>query len=402
MAQTYELPTLWPQIESMRWLTFLCGLSLFFAGCGSETTSQHPQQKPSEGYSFYIGTYTEKEGHVDGHAAGIYKAILDGEATRMTVVDSTTGILNPSWVITSKDGKRLYAASETGSHEDSSGHVYAYEVRDNRLKLLNRWATGAHAPCHIALSPDEKTLVAANYVGGVVSVFKLAANGSIAGRSQVLVQEGRGEHPEQDGSHPHQVVFDAKGRFFYVPDKGTDAVYVYQFDAASGTAKMVSKGDVQAGSGPRHLVIPQWRPNRAFVLGELDGSVSNMMIDSVSGGLLLKRNISALWPDETKTNHSGEILAHAQHPNVLFVTHRGPDQIAIVQVKGDELVLVDRVPAPAFPRGMEITPDGKFLLVAGQNNDELWVYSISSGGVLKRIGPPHKVATPVSIWFAGQ
>jgi 6-phosphogluconolactonase len=375
---------------------------LLLVGCGSETATAVQDQKPEQAYQFYVGTYTEKEGHVDGHAAGIYRATLDGGASRMTVVDSTTGILNPSWVISSRDGKLVYAVSETGSHEDSSGHVYAYAVETKGLKMLNRWPTGAHAPCHIALSPDERVLVAANYVGGVVSVFQLADDGSIASRSQVLLQEGGGDHPEQDGAHPHQVVFNSKGSYFYVPDKGADAVFVYQYDAAKGSAKLVSKAAVQAGSGPRHMVIPPWRPNRAFVLGELDGSVSNMMIDSVSGGLVLKRNISALWPDETKQNHSGEILAHTMHPNVLFVTHRGPDQIAIVHVRGDELVLVDRVPAPAFPRGMGITPDGKYLLVAGQNSDELWVYSIGSAGVLKRVGTSHKIATPVSIWFAGQ
>jgi 6-phosphogluconolactonase (cycloisomerase 2 family) len=39
---------------------------------------------------------------------------------------------------------------------------------------------------------------------------------------------------EQASSHPHDILFDPRGRFIVVPDKGLDALFIYALDTAGG------------------------------------------------------------------------------------------------------------------------------------------------------------------------
>ena len=66
---------------------------------------------------------------------------------------------SPSFVIASPDGRFVYAALE-----GDEGRVGAWAVTDNRpWPPLGEQSTGGAAPCHLALSPDGRWLVTANY-----------------------------------------------------------------------------------------------------------------------------------------------------------------------------------------------------------------------------------------------
>lgn len=72
--------------------------------------------------TMYVGTYTKKEGHVDGQADGIIALKLDPESGEIISQSTVAEVVNPSFVKVSKNDKFLFAVSELGSADASSGY----------------------------------------------------------------------------------------------------------------------------------------------------------------------------------------------------------------------------------------------------------------------------------------
>ena len=73
-------------------------------------------------------------------------------------------MVNPSFVIESRDGRFLYAVNE-----NTKGEVTALDA--STLKVINKVATGGADPCHLTLDPSGKFLITADYSSGSLSVF---------------------------------------------------------------------------------------------------------------------------------------------------------------------------------------------------------------------------------------
>merc|ERR1711907_317842 len=55
------------------------------------------------------------------------------------------------------------------------------------------------------------------------------------------------------------------------------------------------------------------------------------------------------------------------------------DTVAVFDISSDgKLTLTQQVPCPAYPRGMMLMPDGKFLLVASQTNGEVASFKVEA------------------------
>ena len=126
----------------------------------------------------YIGTYTKKEGHVDGKAQGIIRLSYHPETRKLEKGSTAVEITNPSYVKTSPDGQFLYAVSELGPGDAASGFVYSYKIgEDGGLQVLSRLSTEGFAPCHIELDRSGKYVFVSNYSGGVVMVYRSREDG---------------------------------------------------------------------------------------------------------------------------------------------------------------------------------------------------------------------------------
>ena len=80
----------------------------------------------------YIGTYTKKEGHVDGKADGFYSADFDTETGALAVSKAPFETTNPSYLSIHPNGESVYIANEM--FEDlCSPHAIlsAFRVGDN-------------------------------------------------------------------------------------------------------------------------------------------------------------------------------------------------------------------------------------------------------------------------------
>ncbi len=159
----------------------------------------------------------------------------------------------------------------------------------------------------------------------------------------------------------------------------------------------------QPGSGPRHLALhPQGR--FAYVINELQNSVTAFARDPERGGLTPLQTISTLPPEEKALpNYStAEVLVHPSG-RFLYGSNRGHDSIAVFSIdqKSGRLTFVETQPTQgSTPRGFGIDPTGAYLLAGNQRSDSVVVFRINQEtGRLTPTGAKIDVGAPVSVKF---
>ncbi|PTX42976.1 6-phosphogluconolactonase [Christiangramia gaetbulicola] len=344
----------------------------------------------------YVGTYTRKEGHVDGKAKGIYLLNQDPNTGNLNFVCTAAEMINPSFVKVGKMGKYVYAVSELGPQDGDSGVVHSFEIQeDGSLKSIGKLGTGGFAPCHIALDRSGKFAFVSNYMGGVVMVYKIGSDGSLE-KSQELKLEN------SDSAHAHSVKISGDNRYAYIADLGNDKIWVYRFNIMTGKLEPHKQNAVtlEKGAGPRHLSFAK---NGSFLysVNELNSTVSAFAVKS-DGSLDHLQNISALPDSFIQPNSAADIHIHPSG-KFLYTSNRGHNSIAIFQINSDsgKLTHVDYVPvAGKTPRNFAISPYGKYLYAASQDTGNITTYKINEDtGKLKPQEPVFQVKTPVCLEF---
>jgi 6-phosphogluconolactonase len=186
------------------------------------------------------------------------------------------------------------------------------------------------------------------------------------------------------------VNFSFDNRLAYVADLGIDEVKVYGFDA--GTGKVTASGEplrTPPGGGPRHVALGK---RRIYVLNEISSSVSVF-----EKGKLLE-TLSALPAGFTGDSTAAEVLLDRRE-RFLYSSNRGADTIAVFRV-GRKLEKIADVKVGRVPRNFVFSPDGRFLLVASQDDDTVQAYRVDArSGLLTAVGDPLKVPTPICLRF---
>jgi len=308
---------------------------------------------------------------------------------------------NPTWLTVHPHKPILFAAQE-----NNGGWVSSFHVKPNgALQLINQVSTHGSSPCHLDIDPHGKFLAAANYSTGNAPVFRINEDGSLAEPPVSFIQhQGKSVNERrQESPHAHQVVFDTKLPSLFVVDLGIDQVLKYNLDNTGGLSGDPEKVSFAAGAGPRHLAFHPSQPF-AFVLHELDSTISTLRYDSLTGTLHLLDSLSTIPGDYKGDSYPAEV-AVSQDGRFVYCSNRGPDNIAIFEFKDHQpfLVPVAHVPAEGkHPRHFTFSPDGKFLLVANQNTDNVVVFNVDQATGLLTKSHAHDVATPACISFLTQ
>ena len=368
------------------------GLLMVGFSCGKPGT-------PADG-RVYLGTYTRKEGHVDGKGSGIYMARRVGADSLGEIVLVGEGITNPSFIALSKDGRYLYAVEETGQAVDTSGHLQAFAIEKDRLRPLNRQAVHGFAPCYVQVDSASRFVLTANYAGGV-TFFPIAPDGSLLPASDVQWPEGSGPTERQTASHPHSVELSPDSRFAYVADLGADKIWIFETDAAAGKLKPAKSPWVKLapGAGPRHLVLHPKAPY-AYVVNELNNTVTALNRDVESGKLDTLASVGTLPKGFSGPNYTADIHL-APNGRWLYASNRGHNSIAAFAVGPDDGLLTPIGIFPCrgeIPRGFAIAPEGNLLIVGNQNSDNLAGFRIGKQGELSFLWEK-STPTPVCVRF---
>ncbi|WP_157987617.1 lactonase family protein [Jiangella endophytica] len=321
----------------------------------------------------YIGAATSSER--GGRADGVVIADIDSDTVTPLGIGAR-GVENPMYLASSADGRVVYM-----SHAVAGAHVSAWAVDGTTLRRLGRQrSTGGSGACHLSLDPSGRHLLTANYASGTVSVHPLRGDGSLGERTDTAHHVGSGpDAARQAGPHPHMVVVDTTSGDILVPDLGTDTVYRYALDEASGSLTLRDEIRLPAGAGPRHLVV---RNGFAYVANELASTVS--IVDLTIPEVL--RTVPTYVGDEQGASQPSAIRLSGDGRH-LYVANRGDDDIAVLSVDGADVRLQATVDCGGtHPRDMVLGPDGHHLYVANQFSDTITSFRIDEGsGIPERL-----------------
>jgi len=323
---------------------------------------------------------------------GVYGMLDSGELQPSARVKAASTV-GPMAV--SPDRRFLYAAARSKPYT-----VYVYSI-DGGTGALTPLSTALLAESfpYISLDKTGRYLFGASYGGHVISVNAVGHDGRVSPAPLQVIPVGR---------NAHSIRVDESNKFVYVPTLGSDAIFLFNFDAKTGklSSNTPSVYLMKAMTGPRHFITSA--DNKyVYVLSELLGTVTTLAIDGKTGLLTEVSSVSGLPPDSKlgpgaprgavggpgappPRNTDNDIWAADIHmtPNgkFLYISERTSNTLAAFSVDGasGKLAYLSSTPTERQPRGFNIDPKGRFLVATGEKSETISVYAIDpANGALK-------------------
>lgn len=345
----------------------------------------------------YVGARTTRERNARGDGLNVYR--MDNASGAWTHVQLLGDLVNPSFLAFDRTRRFLYTV-----HGDLSDiTAMAIDPGSGRLRVIGRQSTEGKNPVHLSIDPSNRFVVVANHITSTVALLPRHEDGSLGAVIDLVKLEGKiGPHRvEQLFAKPHQVEFDPSGAFIIVPDKGLDAVFTYRIDAEKG--KLVQVGDpaqAREGAGPRHIAFhPAGR--YAYVVNELDSTVTGHHFDPAIGSLRPFQVVSAV-PDTFTGNSRAAEIAVAADGRYVYASNRGNDSIAIFAIDAES----GRLTAAGWtssggktPRFFALGASERFLFAANEDSDTVTMLARAEDGRLAATDKIVRVGSPVCILF---
>ncbi len=349
-------------------------------------------------YWVYVGTSTGEK------SRGIYRFQWDSSTgAPVSPVELAAETPNPTFLNLHPSGRFLYsvnAISDFNGERTGAVSAFAVDAATGGLTLLNQQPSGGTGPCHVVVSPDGGAVLTANYGGGSTASLPIEADGRLGPPVSAIQHVGSSVNPRrQEGPHAHSVNLDPSARFALTADLGLDQVLIYRFDAAAHTLTPHDPpfGRTAGGAGPRHLAFhPSGR--FAYVINELDSTVTAFQWESGAGTLAVIQTISTLPKGFAGENYPAEIVAH-RDGRFLYGSNRGHDSLAIFAVDGATGLLTPTGHAASggkWPRNFNFDPTGDWVLIGNGSSDNIRICRVNrQDGSLTQVGADLEVPSPI-------
>ncbi|URQ60380.1 lactonase family protein [Pantoea alhagi] len=335
----------------------------------------------------FVGTYQP-------HGEGVYRFRIapDGSLHDKTLV---TQLHNAAQLTVNAQKKVLYVASES-----DPGIIVAYRLaEEGSLTEINQVSSAGSGPVYLALTPDGRYLLVANYVSGSIAVLPVRADGGLeqasdrqqhqgapgAAQPQAAV-EGSFASSDHDGPHAHMIASDPQGRYVFSTDLGLDRIYQYRL---SEQGKLIPNTPPwlpasSAGAGPRHFAfMPDG--NALYVINEEASTLTHYRFNAQQGTLTQGATVSSL-PTGYKGTSFASGLAIDKHGKYLYVLNRLHNSIGHFRIEPNgALTQIESVWTRGdYPRTLTLSEDGKTLYALNQRSDNITRFYIdSSSGKLR-------------------
>jgi len=321
------------------------------------------------------------------HGVFVYVSCADSREIRVLRLDPEQGLLTalqavpvPGRVMpmaVTPDRRFLFAALRSPPYSVAS---FAVDQASGMLTPLNSAPlplsalylsvdlTGRHL--FATTIPEEK-----DRRHSMLSVTPIGPHGFIHAPRQVFRAEPK----------IHSIVPDPTNRFVYAASCIADEVLCYAFDPVLGLMKpeAISRARTIPKAGPRHMAFhPDGR--HAYLLNETDGTIYVFAQDGGTGRLTELQIVDAVPPEGRIDEPVGADVHLTPDGRFLYASERGANTIAAFRVDAAGLLEpIGHFPTELRPRGFNIDPFGRFVLVAGQHSHKLSVHRIepSTGGL---------------------
>ena len=394
----------------MKYMFVMLGIiTVLMLSCtGNRSVKSEVNQSPAEAVAamngeesdlfLLVGTYTSPEG-----SKGIYLYRFNmetGLADSLSMVEAK----NPSYLALSPDEQYVYAVGEN----DEAGSVvyaFAFDKLSGALSLINAQPAEGSSPCYISIDQRGKSVHTANYGGGSISTFQVRNDGSLTPATSVILFKGSGADSLRQGEpHLHCVRYSPDGQYLFAADLGSDRIYRFNVnDTPFEGQQALQQGSLKtfttpAGTGPRHFDFHPDGGRYLYLLGELSGEV--IVYDYQFGELAQKQIVPA---DSVGARGSADIHV-SPDGRFLYASNRlQADGIAIFSIDPNEgtLTKAGYQLTARHPRNFVITPNGKYLLVASRDDNQVQVFSIDGEtGLLTDTHRIIRLSKPVCLKFA--
>lgn len=336
-------------------------------------------------------------------ALGIYRATFDTEKGSLSPAELAHEIGSPGFLALHPDRNKLYAVAT----QDKVGGVAAYRIdADGSLEFFHFEPTGDGGAAHVAVHPSGKFLLTAQYGGGSVSLLPLDAEGK-PGTATVTEHEGGSKvvGNRQDTPHPHWCGFSPDGRYAFVPDLGLDGIVIYRVDTEQPAITRHHFAESVPGGGPRHMRFSK-DGKHLYLLNELDSTLTTFAWDAERGEAKRLETLPSLSEEMIAGENfhaAAEILVHPQGP-FIYYSNRGHDSVSVFRAdaSGAKLERIQVQPVRgAFPRNINLSPDGRWLLAAGADSHTVAVHAVDpeTGRLTYQRGAIIQVPAPICILF---
>lgn len=340
----------------MRYIPIILG-TLIIASC----SQQNAKNDEDGSLLMFTGSYSQAD------SAGIKSFAFDQNTGRWSLLDSVAGISNPSFIAVDGVNNRIYAVGEDAGNS-STVNMLTYSQDGKNIVLEVSDTTGGGAPCHIVLSPKGDKVMTANYMGGSITVYDIDDKGRMTGSPSIIRFTGQSvDSARQSQPHLHQLTFSPDASVMYANDLGTDKIHVIP-DPFNGDG--MTDIDMFPGHGTRHTAFsPDGR--YAYTLGEISGDI---VVSEVKGKIL--KPVEVVKADTVGAEGSADIHI-SPDGRFLYASNRlKADGLAIFSVDSvsGRLTKAGYQLTGIHPRNFAITPNGRYLLVACRDTDDIEIY----------------------------
>ena len=317
--------------------------------------------------TMFVGTYSD----------GFYAYEFDQNAGDLAEAEpiAKADMPNPSYLAVRDN--RVYAVSEM---PDTTASVWAWRWGGNGFEFLNARPTGivipgstgnlsgGEDPCYV--STDGTLLAVSNYSGGTLGVYRILGDGSIAPLDSLLVSgTGGPDLSRQETPHVHCAIFSPDGKYLFFSEFSADEIG--RLDVYTGGVRNYCRAaTLHPDYGPRHLLFDA-SGEHLYVIGELSGDIT--VFDYADGSLREKQVIKA---DRMDARGAADIHFSPDGKFLYASLRLRGDGIVVYEVgPGGVLAYVGYQATGPHPRNFNITPNGRYVLVACRDNDSIEIYA---------------------------
>ncbi|MDO5797615.1 MAG: lactonase family protein [Eubacteriales bacterium] len=279
----------------------------------------------------YVGCRTTKERNARGKGISVYQVDDTGKWELIQIVEN---LVNPSFLCLDKTGEFLYTIHGDKSEISS----FSIDKATGKLFYINTVSTEGVNPVHLSIDKTNRWIFVANLQTGTVAVIPRAEDGSLEALKELYTIPGL---TKDTISHPHQVQQDRTGEYLIVScqgrKQGFGQVDVFKIDSENGTLDRTCVVRSREIAEPRHFVFHQ-NNKWGYGVNEKDFSVTSYYFDDTNGMLEAKQILPTL--PETYT--------------------------------GD-----------GWASGIDITDDGKYVIVSNRKHDSITSFQVQENGFLK-------------------
>jgi len=278
------------------------------------------------------------------------------------------------------DLKLLYIASlrdKTGA-----GNKCAVLSTCSSGKLtLKKTVSFQHGSAYLSLDRTGKYLLYASYFDGDVDIYHLDAEG---------IPSKRVHHQHEERDKAHAILTSPDNQFAYVPYvKNQNGLFQYKFEEKTGGLSSMDPHmtKLPSGIGPRHMAFHPSKPYLFFSNEQHQGASSFRVMPD---GNLVLVDVEEAKGHEPADGLMASDIYLTPNGQFLYVPVRDfgngvQDAIHAYRIHDDgTLTHIQKLPCDPIPWGLNVTADGRHLLLTAAKGNTLTFYAIDEDGTLKK------------------